>query len=1044
VPRSGLTQLASLPQVERGFPDVSINYNDTRIDSTGGGLLQTDMFRIRGILGVNAVNSTLHLQGDGVKVAIVDTGTDFANPNMKNAYARDTNGFTIALDPDGAGIVLTNSTVHSYSNSTGVYLDLLRNGRGTTVWIYLGAATYPQTVVPVTWLLANYKIGTSSSHIVSRSGNYHFGISFEWTPQGYYFFPTVVVDSKTKGLYDTVYVDFNSAPLLSELLVSQTLPGDTLADWSFADDSPHQIGDGSEVLSASIGRSGVPDISAGLLGARVLDTFGAITGSVSKYDFDLGALNGSLLAPMDSKGNYYGVMYDFGGHGSQTAANVASSGSTGYNIYGNGTTYHLPGVAPHARIIPVKALYIGDVLYGWMWTSGFDYSASAGNWVYTGQHKADIVSNSWGTSVWPLFVSGLGYDVVSILEDALSVPHSFSPQYPGTVFVQAMGNGGPGYGTITSPASSSFAISVGASTSRHVASQFSSTGITYYGGNSGYSGDVVGWSDRGPGLTGETKPDVVNVGAFGFTPITVMNAKGNTSAEWAFFGGTSQATPLTAGVAALVIQGLESKGTSVTPGLVKQILMSTAKDLGNDPFVQGAGQVNASAAASLSVGGSTLLSSPFTVGTPATYQTLSSMLASAMAELKPLVGQAVSLPASPVASESWFAGPVSPGTSATTSFTLTDRTLQGVNVGVSTSTFKLIGSASFSKQSNPGKSVFVDLSKEIGRIPAGTDLMVVREYFPFNTWYNSTVSPYYADDVTRLRLQIFNWVDKDHDGVVQTNEVSLVNTNYAWANTEEARVSSPLTKFTGTPVLGIYQNPIRESYWFSSYNFTAHPVTFWISIYYYQKTPWEGVSFDRTLVQVGAGSNSTFQATLNVPANATAGAYQGFIDLRGSNGQATQIPVSYVVPLVPQVKGVPYLFGGNSSGDGVLYSNGATYGATDFSWRYESGNWRAYQVQVTDPTVNEGSVKVQWTSPMTSINLLALDPQGRIVGSSVPPGLYKSLTRTFISFPIPLPQASPSNDYLGYSYYNARGWGGGFAPSQDDGPTASILQFPIN
>ncbi|MDA4123866.1 MAG: S8 family serine peptidase [Thaumarchaeota archaeon] len=1049
VPRSGLDGLASLPQVTRVYPDVAISYNDSRVDATGGGLLQTDTFRIRDLTGVNLVNSTLHLQGDGVKVAIVDTGTDFANPNMATSYARDLNGAPIAIDPDGAGIVLTNSTLRSFTNSTGVYLNMLQGGKGTRVSVYLGAATFPQTVVPLGWNLTNYKIGVDSSHyITSKSGIYHFGIAFEWVPQGYYFFPTLVVDSKTAGLYDTVYIDFNSAPLLSELLVAQTLPGADKADWSFYDDSPHRIGDGTEVLSASIGGSGAPDISAGLLGAHVLDVFGAVTGASSRFDFDLGALNGSLLAPMDPRGNYYGVMYDFQGHGSQTAADVASSGSTPYDIYGNATLYHLPGMAPHAKIIPVKALWIGDVLYGWMWTSGFDYSSSLGQWVYSGEHKADVVSNSWGISSWPLFQSGLGYDVLSLLEDALSIPHSFSTKYPGTLFAQAMGNGGPGYGTITSPASSSFAMSVGASTSWHVAIQFSSTGLTYYGGQSSYSGDVIGWSDRGPALTGETKPDVVNIGAFGFSPISVMASHGNTSAQWAYFGGTSQATPLTAGVAALVFQALQSKGVSGNPSLVKQILMGTATDLGNDPFVQGAGQVNASAAVSLALGGSTLLNGAFTVGTPSTFDKLSSTVSGAMASLTGLVGQQVVLPSTPLQSENWFAGQVSPGTTVSTTFTVADPTSQKVAVNVSSSSYKLMGFKTFSKVSSPGKSVYIDLTREVGQIPAGTDLMVVREYFPLSTWYNSTVSPYFADALTRLRLQVFNWVDGNHDGVVQSNEVSLVNTNYAWGDAEEVRVSHPLAKFTGTPVLGVYQNPTLASYWNFNSNRTAIQVNFSVTVYFYQKVQWSLVSFGGTKVQVSPNGNATFRATITVPRNATAGTYQGYINLRGSTGQVTQVPVSYVVPLAPPDKGVPYVFGGNSTGDGVMYDNGAVFGASDFSWRYESGNWRAYQLQVTDSSVNQGTVKVDWNSSMTSINLLILDPQGRIIGSSAPPGLYKSITRSFFQG-LPL-SPSPSNDYLqcpvsyGGFFIPCPGWGGGFAPSQNNGPSSSILQFPVN
>ena len=136
----------------------------------------------------------------------------------------------------------------------------------------------------------------------------------------------------------------------------------------------------------------------------------------------LNAINGTLLPALDSNGEFFGIMTDFMGHGTSSVASIVSRGQETYDIYNDTKKYSITGVAPNAKILPVKALWFGDTVYGWLWSAGFENKNNT--WEFTGKPRVDIISNSWGISNFPSFKSAPGMDVLSLIQSILATPHS--------------------------------------------------------------------------------------------------------------------------------------------------------------------------------------------------------------------------------------------------------------------------------------------------------------------------------------------------------------------------------------------------------------------------------------------------------------------------------------------------------------------------------------------------------------------------------------------------------------------------------------------
>lgn len=189
------------------------------------------------------------------------------------------------------------------------------------------------------------------------------------------------------------------------------------------------------------------------------------------------------------------------------------------------------------------------------------------NWIAAAEWAdslgADIISSSLGYNDWYAY-SDMDGKTATITRAADLAAKK------GIVVVTAAGNeGGGAWRYIIAPADGDSVIAVGAIQSNGVIAYFSS---------------------RGPSFDGRIKPDIVAMGA-GVSCVAVPPATG-TGTAYTAADGTSLATPLAAGVAALIL----AAHPELTPMQVREALIKTADRFGTPDNTYGYGLIDALAA----------------------------------------------------------------------------------------------------------------------------------------------------------------------------------------------------------------------------------------------------------------------------------------------------------------------------------------------------------------------------------------------------------------------------------------------------------------
>ena len=274
-----------------------------------------------------------------------------------------------------------------------------------------------------------------------------------------------------------------------------------------------------------------------------------------------------FVVQTDGKNKYVNIGIVSGAHGSHVAGIAA-----GNALFGGAMT----GAAPGAKIVSLRAC---------LFVAGCTSAALLEGMIFVAKNSdVDVINMSIGG----LPALNDGNNTRARVYDRLI------EQYNVQMFISA-GNSGPGLNTVGDPSVAGKVMSVGASITRE-------TYLKDYGADPIFDDNLLYFTSRGPREDGGFKPNIVAPGAAVSTTPLWQPGSGlpyTLPPGYSLFNGTSMASPMAAGSAALLLNAAKATDTQHQPAQLRQAINSSARFL--DPtrfqaYDQGNGLMNTVAA----------------------------------------------------------------------------------------------------------------------------------------------------------------------------------------------------------------------------------------------------------------------------------------------------------------------------------------------------------------------------------------------------------------------------------------------------------------
>lgn len=834
--------------------------------------------------------------GEGVNIAVLDSGIDFAHPDLNGLQARVVDssspyfyqGDELSADygagaTEGIGLPIANDATSIFDYVTdnrndagnwGFFIDTSRAffKSSFSPYIYVDGTRYrlPEAIVS-----NEVRVGFSSDN----------SLRLLWTPEDaeevanipILLAKTGKVDLDRNGNFDdfdTVYTDLDN-------------------DGDFSNDKPAFLGD--ETMWWDGDSDGLADVSGGMM-YFIADGVNPIPALDYLYG---GLVDESVIVP--AKGDVVVLMVDDvtdpggAGHGTRCASAVVSNAIVNGGAPDIKPPYLGPGdgmvqaASKDTRLIAMGNFYAGGSNVDWYFFSLFSYNGEADG-PTADSDDPQVVSQSFGNSIY----ENPGFDFFSRL---IAVFNRFYNPY--VFYITSSGNGGPGNANTSSPDMAT-GMTVGASTQSADPVGFD----PFESADQIVWGDVQPFSNKGPDARGTSGVEMLGNGAWGAGDVP-LNEAGSGDSAWVIWGGTSRSTPAVAGSMANAYQAYrERTGRWPDYQTMKAIAMSTATYNYNNPLAAGSGIGNAGRMA-LSAGGTRGLYTTPSLWNVGSYRGSDKQ-------------------------ETNFANILQPGQSSSKTFTLTNASGTAENVTVRDALMQEIGTpftGQFTTIDQAGETpVFgkPDYLVQVpeAQVPADADLMVVRSTHSFESFDPDNDASFDS----RWRLLVYDWTDlndngalwsdddadgyveggdSNGDGVIDGSESEELEVgeynryaySYATGTSQEIRVARPDARSHDGIFLG-WEHRSKSA--------KVPTTTMKYEVRFYKLQDWNLLSVSPGALNVpAAGSGTTpgtatFDATFTTAPSTPKGYYEGYIFV-DDPGTGSYVRVAHLASDAPNV-----------------------------------------------------------------------------------------------------------------------------------------------